>query len=368
MVRDFSYRYANVHEYLEEYSAGPRRKIDLMVTTYIDYDWPLGTEKNPPSTLVEQMQLAERISRLTRGWVHSNVPFCPFKQVAFNRGLTTENPMALVEQAVLHHGHIGVKFYPPMGFRPLGNACLPIGYWDDSPLVEKLKHRQSLGADLDDALKALYDFASKYDVPLMAHTSPTMVTRDKYKTDILDPKWWSKVTAYKAGLRINLAHFGNTDILTHNGKDANALALMALMTADAGSPGERLYADSAYLADMLTDSGGMEAEFAKLLARPPAPGRAPLAERLMYGTDWDMIVIEGKATAGYLDDFQAMFDRLAATSGLDPDKDLVNRFFGLNAIEYLGLRPGQCTRQRLDDFHRGRPQPAWMAKVPARVA
>ena len=242
MVRDFSYRYASVHEYLEEYSAGPTRKIDLMVTTYIDYDWPLGTEKPPPCTVAEQMQLAERISRLTRGWVHSNVPFCPFKQVAFNRQLITENPMKLVRDAVLSHGHIGVKFYPPMGFRPLGNADLPIDYWDDSPLVDRLK-RPALGPDLDQALKMLYDFAGQYDVPLMAHTSPTMVTRDKYKTDVLDPSCWAKVTAYKPGLRINFAHFGNTDILTANGKDANARGLMALMTAGAGSPGERLYAD-----------------------------------------------------------------------------------------------------------------------------
>jgi predicted TIM-barrel fold metal-dependent hydrolase len=364
MVRDFSYRYASVHEYLEEYSAGPNRKIDLMVTTYIDYDWPLGTEKSPPCSLAEQMALAERISRLTRGWVHSNVPFCPFKQVAFNRGLTAENPIALVKDAVLNHGHIGVKFYPPMGFKPLDNESLRIGFWDDSPLVDKLK-RPSLGRDLDDALRALYDFCGTNDVPLMAHTSPTMVTLDKYKTEVLDPSFWANVTAYKAGLRINFAHFGNTDILTANGGDANARGLMALMTAGAGSPGERLYADSAYLADMLSNSGGMETEFAKLLARPPAPGRAPLAERLMYGTDWDMMVIEGKATAGYLDDFQAMFDRLAVKPGLDPGHDLVNRFFGLNAIEYLGLRPGQRTRQRLDDFHRGRPQPAWMAKVGA---
>jgi hypothetical protein len=107
----------------------------------------------------------------------------------------------------------------------------------------------------------------------------------------------------------------------------------------------------------------METEFAKLLTRPPAPGCAPLAERLMYGTDWDMMVIEGKATRGYLDDFMTMFGQLAAKHDLNPDGDLVNRFFGLNAVEYLGLRAGQRTRQRLDDFHRGHPQPAWMAKV-----
>src|SRR6185295_7066989 len=33
VMRNFQFRYVNVHDYLVEYSAGPRRKIDLMVTT-----------------------------------------------------------------------------------------------------------------------------------------------------------------------------------------------------------------------------------------------------------------------------------------------------------------------------------------------
>ena len=36
VMRDFQFRYVNVHDYLVEYSSGPRRKIDLMVTTHID--------------------------------------------------------------------------------------------------------------------------------------------------------------------------------------------------------------------------------------------------------------------------------------------------------------------------------------------
>ena len=113
----------------------------------------------------------------------------------------------------------------------------------------------------------------------------------------------------------------------------------------------------------------MQGEFAALLGRVPPPGCVPLGQRLMYGTDWDMVVIEGRATQGYLDDFQAMLQALAGMSGLDPDRDLVDRCFGRNAADYLGLRQGQATRRRLDAFHRGRPQPAWMAKVDrARVA
>ena len=97
-------------------------------------------------------------------------------------------------------------------------------------------------------------------------------------------------------------------------------------------------AKPAFLAEILTNQPGMQAELARLLGRTPPAGCAPLGDRLMYGTDWDMVVIEGRSTTGYLDDFQAVFDRLADTHGLDPRGDLVNRFFGLNAVGFLGLR------------------------------
>jgi hypothetical protein len=179
----------------------------------------------------------------------------------------------------------------------------------------------------------------------------------------MDPSFWANVTAFRPGLRINFGHFGNTDILADG--DRNAQRLMSLMTQGAGSPGELLFADSAFLAEILSNQGGMQGELAKLLAVPPAAGGAPLRQRLMYGTDWEMVVIEGNLTQGYLDDFQAVFDQLAQRSDLNPQHDLVDRFFGRNAVEYLGLRAGKRTRQRLDEFHRGRPQPGWMAKVDA---
>ncbi len=155
-----------------------------------------------------------------------------------------------------------------------------------------------------------------------------------------------------------VGHFGNTDILAEG--DTNATRLMDLMSAGAGTAGERLFADSAFLAEILSNRPGMQTELANLLRRTPL-----LGERLMYGTDWEMVVIEDKLTTGYLDDFMAVFEQLAADSSLNPRGDLVNRFFGRNAVGYLGLRSGQRTRQRLDAFHRGRPQPAWMAKVDA---
>jgi hypothetical protein len=361
LMRNFQYRYVNVHDYLHEYSAGKTRKIDLMVTSVVDYDWPLGSSEGTRSSLAEQVCMNEQISRLTRGWVHSHAPFCPFKQVAFWQGLTREDPMALVQDAVLNRGHIGVKIYPPMGFRPLNNAGLPANFWEESPLEPRLK-RPDLGANLDAALRVLYTWCTANDVPIMAHTAPSNVTMAKSKEEIMAPACWAPLVENEefAGLRVNFAHFGHTDIAHDAGVAARGL--MKYMRVDPTANGRGCYADSGFFAEILSEGGAVQEQLQALFAEPTMPNLAPLRERLMYGSDWEMVTIEGKATTDYLKRFQAVFDNL------DPEGGLGDRFFGVNAANHLGLRRGQATRTRLDAFHRGSPKPpAWMAKVDALI-
>lgn len=66
---NFQFRYVNVYDYLQKYSTGRARKIDLMVAHLVDFDWPLGGENPQPTTtsLREQVKLMERISQLTGG-------------------------------------------------------------------------------------------------------------------------------------------------------------------------------------------------------------------------------------------------------------------------------------------------------------
>ena len=106
----------------------------------------------------------------------------------------------------------------------------------------------------------------------------------------------------------------------------------------------------------------MERALRWLFRMPQKPGSVPLAERFMYGTDWEMVTVEGKGTTDYLNRFQAVFDRL------DPKGDLGNRFFGVNAANHLGLRARQATRVRLEAFHGSTRLPAWMGKVDALAA
>ncbi len=358
LLRNFHFRYVNVHDYLEVYSVNPTRKVDLMVTQIVDYDWPLGA-LGTDSPLRDQVKVMERITRLTGGRVLNFVPFCPFKQVAFNRRLEgVDNPMDIVQDAVLKRGHVGVKIYPPMGFLPYGNKGLGPTYWNDTPVVPKLIG-PTLGGDLDDALDGLYRWCLANDVPVMAHTSPSNVAAPKYKNDLMVPLSWQAVVKAYPGLRVNFAHFGHTDVVCNGG--VNAGVLMGLMTPGDNTAGGRLYADSGYFAEILADKQKVEAQFRALYLQTAGKGDAALSRRLMYGTDWEMVIIEGGTTA-YLDQFEGVLNGLAQDSAINPDKDLADRFFGLNAAVYLGLRRGDYNRARLDGFF-GAAKPHWMAKV-----
>ena len=94
-------------------------------------------------------------------------------------------------------------------------------------------------------------------------------------------------------------------------------------------------------------------------------GSGALAQRLMYGTDWEMIVREGAEIRGYFARFEAMFQAFDTDSSLGAQGVLSDNFFGWNAVEYLGLRQGRGNRARLDAFYArsGIKAPYWMNKV-----
>jgi hypothetical protein len=76
---------------------------------------------------------------------------------------------------------------------------------------------------------------------------------------------------------------------------------------------------------------------------------------MMYGSDWHML-------QRY--DLQGEYAR--RMESLFPE-DLRTRFMGLNAVAYLGLKPGEATRGRLEAFYkRNKMQlPNWYRKLPA---
>jgi hypothetical protein len=64
----------------------------------------------------------------------------------------------------------------------------------------------------------------------------------------------------------------------------------------------------------------------------------------MYGSDWIML---GKEQA-----FESYESAIAAElTALPMTQAQIGRFFGGNAIRYLGLKQGQVNRQRIDQYN-----------------
>jgi hypothetical protein len=356
IVRNFQFRYVNVYDYLGEYSRGKTRRIDLLIAHLVDFDWPIGGGQPTTTNLRDQIRVMERISALTGGRVQCFAPYDPLKEVAFGLGLSPVSSLQLVKDAILDHGFIGVKLYPPMGFAPIDNASFDgKGFWNQVWIPQSL-HRNDVGVRLDNALSELYSWCQTNGVPIMAHTSPTNGPSIVFE-GLTKANYWRKVRNAFSGIRVDFAHFGDSDLIDDKGVRAKHLSNLMNQTN-----GQFLYADSAYFADLLSRQPELQTYLTTLMQYSKNKGGAALAQRLMYGTDWEMVVLEGTQSDQYLERFEGVLSVLDNQS-LGAEGKLSDRFFGVNAAIFLGLKKGEPTRQRLDRYYGLGSKPAWMSKV-----
>jgi hypothetical protein len=96
-------------------------------------------------------------------------------------------------------------------------------------------------------------------------------------------------------------------------------------------------------------------------------------ERLMYGTDYQMIVAE-RYWGRYQKDFRRIIAKLGSEIANETGSDWSNfeqNFFGDNAVQYLGLleppNGRQNNRSRLEIFYRKNMlNPIWLRKLKSR--
>lgn len=369
IIRNFQYRYVNVLDYLRTYSVTSPRKFDLIVPALVDYDWPIASGGPTPSSLNSQFRVMAEITRITGGRVHSLAPYCPLKHVAHDLGIETENPLHAVQRAVLTHGFLGVKLYPPMGFKPFGNANLPDRTWNVSWLPDSIKI-PGLGKRIDAGLAELYDWCLREDIPIMAHTNrsnyPSESDGSSPFKDFINPGYWKNLLDAFPGLRLNFGHFGNTEL--QDNELPNSELLAELMTKEDGSSGQNVFADSSYFTEIVSEPARLKSALRKLYRATANSNTAPVATRLMYGSDWEMIEAEGEAQKQYFSQFQKIYAALDRETGLGSAGKLSDDFFGLNAARFLGLARGDKARERLDTFYMGSRKPIWMRKVDGDIA
>lgn len=285
------------------------------------------------------------------------VAFNPFRYHWSDCQLETRSPLEIVMEAIDQHQAIGVKVYPPSGYRPTGNEIpgRPFTLFTDEPEREwDARYRLTSEERLDDLLHELLDECIRRDVPVFAHShTGELEARKGYGLHNSDPKYWKAFldstspdpNVDRSTLRLCFGHaggngywFGTGD---HNswGKLVRDLCMKyPNVYAEVGVHGQiSKTRRRAYFVEQLLES---------IVRHREDPEEYPysLMNKIMYGSDWFMP--PGTSAQKYIEGFEQAF--------LHPGlKCYYENFFFANAIGYLNLEV-QVHRDELDEVVRDR--------------
>jgi predicted TIM-barrel fold metal-dependent hydrolase len=325
----------------------PSAAVSLFTPALIDFSGWL--EDEPRSSLTSQIRVMERIQRQQTGpAVHCFAPFDPWRQIMDVEAGERTTALQLVQWAIEEMGFIGVKLYPPMGFLPVGNALVRQTY------PERVAGIRDFPAKLDRALMDLYAYAEREGVPVMAHATDSNGAAPGYARRAHPRAWESVLQAYPH-LRLNLGHFGDFEEARGTVPGEAWEAVIGGLFSEAGA--STLYADLSYLAELLPDRDPTVAtQIRQLLADFIQQYDAAL-QHLMYGSDWLMLGRE----RGYEGYAAALREEMGRILG---DERRLHNFLGGNAVRYLGLRPGEPARRRLEAYYaRNRLDATWLERI-----
>jgi len=335
-----------------------RNRVALVTPALVDFS--LWVEDQQHAPIQEQIDAMTRVS-LRRGEAraHGFVGFDPLRQALHEKagGPAATEPLAMVRRAVERGGFIGIKLYPPMGFRPIDN----VGIGTDFPDHVRKQLGNEPGATLDRALIRLYDWCAASNVPIMAHAVASNEAGPGYGLRA-NPKFWAMVLRKYPTLRINMAHFGGFRQLGEQAK-RDITWEWTVGGIFAKAPQSYAFADLSYFSELLG-----EADKRQVLRGHLAGFRAAFpasADHLIFGSDWTMMGREAgfvpkRRNISYVD----LVGEFLADAGYR-DADIDKIMFG-NAVRYLGLAPADRangTRGRLEAFYAAHGQSADWLKV-----
>ena len=347
------YRYKNCFSISDAYSCSGGT-VDLYCPALLDYDFWLGGSSATDSSLPDQFRVMERVMRLMQGRFQAYAPFNPWRHAVDKEGPNTY--LREIQTAVETRGFIGVKLYPSIGFAPYGNVDVKPSDQPDSWKSGRFPGAAKLDAAMDD----LFAWCNKKSVPILAHAGPSFGP-DARSAVLGSPENWTKaldrmqVIAQADSTTPASVCFGHTGgaYLPCKHKPAWAMDF-----ADVMGRFSNAYGDLSYWEDFL---GACAPKYTNAVETLKAMHVVrPIVDlRLMYGSDWNLLLQEK--------DWRKYFSRFATAlrdSGFDASQ--VQRLLGPNAVSFLGLSrsSGESNRSRLESLYgRWQVAPAWRDKV-----
>jgi predicted TIM-barrel fold metal-dependent hydrolase len=343
-------------------------RCELIAPAVVDYNAWLNNPDEQDKRLTDQVAVMGAIAKLPgKPRVHGFVPFDPVRAIMAPLGyypggthMEMIYPLDLVKDAIENHGFLGVKLYPPMGFRAWNNGKGDIAF---SSVVKTFVNQgfsgpigdRQLGGLIDKELEKLYRYCADQGVPILAHAYNSNQAEECTGWRA-SPQYWSEVidkfSSPEKPLRLCLGHFGSfaahtkfptcTDAF---GAKAWEIIVGSIIATDKGS---HVFADLSYLSEVLDRSASgqktlntMAKQFQSFVGTYDKA-----VEHISYGSDWIMLGLESGHERYHL----AVGEFLRRDVGFDAAQ-LANVYFN-NAINFLGLRPGDQNRARLEKFYR----------------
>lgn len=332
-------RWMNLRSYQQKYSTDAGAfGIDAAFGSLVDFDYWFACPCH--SARSDQMKVMALLSYLSGGYMLPLVGYNPWTDLN-NRGESYQ----LVRTAIEDFGYVGVKIYPPVGYYPYGNE-------------ELNRDRPRLPRDLralDAALKKMFDYCARMNVPVMAHANRSL-GRDAAADNFGGPDGWRKLMDKYAGETkapiIQLGHFGGDSSGDGSNWPKDFATLMQSYRAN-----NRIYGDVAFWdhARDCADAGNDDCKILLGRLQQAHDVYPDLGKRLMYGSDWLMLSQD--------DDWPAFPEQIAtALSGL-PWIDRGNLFYA-NAMDCFGLADRNGDRYKSVVAHlqlSGADLPKWLA-------
>jgi predicted TIM-barrel fold metal-dependent hydrolase len=340
-------------------------ELRVMTPAIIDFGpWPLKDWfRDEVRTPDQQAALIEKISLIRRRGraIHGFIGFDPWRYLQEVKEGSPDDSFKVLQRAIEKRGFVGVKLYPPMGFRPSGNRQLSNSDFPDE-LVRLCKEdpmcKGHVGRALDDVLTKLYNYCDSNELAIMAHCADSIGSRPGYANRSA-PELWEPVLKKFKKLRLNLGHFGGIwdfffkpeCLKSKNTKwPAQISNMMKPPISEMIKRYNNLFVDVGDFSGVLdrwnSEKCATEEIFknlADLVRHYPQ-----LRSRMMYGSDWMLLDREPQNDDYYKAMRQKFSDLLGPTD--------VNKFLGQNAATFLGLHRGQRTRDRIDRFYVKRDQ------------
>ena len=304
-------RRKHLQAYLKRYD-DPAAPVKLLINHLVDYDRWLEEGPAEQSGHDIQMRFWEAYSARVRDRVdiHTFAGVCPLKMAEEHLDGAPRH-FSMLKDAFARKAISGLKFYPVMGFYPIGNKGKPnsdyVGRNRIGELVTKRwRNRYAgkrIGDELDLRLHDLYRWCVEQDVPLMAHAGSGNGAGDNFG-ERANPQYWKLVMDWKDAtgatpyrkLRFSIGHFVEdarvfTDEVLN---DRLPQEWANLATKELLADYDNVYADLGFMNEVLEKPNGQKIadkffEALKKYMQEVEKTSEPTYRKILYGTDWIML-------------------------------------------------------------------------------